>query len=658
MLTGDLVAANNRQSGSVVVNVHDIAPTAIVVPAASMPPGPLAPMVTLRNHGTVREACAARFVIGSVYSQTVNLPAGLPPGVDTSVVFPNWSATTGSYTATCFSLLPTDQVRSNDTIARPFVVSNADVGVVSIEAAKGSLDTSADVVPAATVRNFGPQASTFRTYFTIDTAGVPVYSSERTVTDLAAGASITVYFDTLPKPHAAGSYATCCSTYIALDLDPTNNVLTGSLVFAAGPPPPPWTTRKPLPDLPSGKQVKDGGWLTFDMASQRLYAAKGNKVSDFYAYDAVTDSWMILTPIPDGREMKKPGKGAIGCAAAGSIYASKGNSTQGFFRYDIGLDSWYQKPDIPLGVTNKKVKGGTGLAYVDLGTARYVYCLKGYKNEFWKYDVDQDTWLSLTEAPAGTSGNTKYDKGSFLAYDVDSRLIYCHKAKYNELFAYDVASDSWLGQLSGMPLVGMMGKTKKSKDGGSGTWLDGALYAFKGGNTQEFWRYSPGDSGGAWFELESLPQVGTTGKKKKVKAGAGLAAFAPGGESFICALKGNKTNEFWLYTPTLLGRAAVPATGHNGVLASAFSLREPVEIRFSPNPLTLGFVTLHCGLLEAGPARLTVYDAAGRQVRTQPVALGHSGNVDLDLRTLSSGVYVACLASPGRVAAGKLVVRR
>ena len=47
---------------------------------ASLPPGPVTPSVTLRNHGTAREACTARFVVGSVYGETVNLPAGLPLG--------------------------------------------------------------------------------------------------------------------------------------------------------------------------------------------------------------------------------------------------------------------------------------------------------------------------------------------------------------------------------------------------------------------------------------------------------------------------------------------------------------------------------------------------------------------------------------------------
>ncbi|MEO0077538.1 MAG: hypothetical protein ABIK86_00860, partial [candidate division WOR-3 bacterium] len=144
-----------------------------------------------------------------------------------------------------------------------------------------------------------------------------------------------------------------------------------------------WRERASVPDRPAGKSVKDGGWLAYDQGSRLVYAAKGNKTSDFYCYNLNSNSWQQLALIPDGREGKKPGKGAVGCADGnGVVYATKGNNSQGFYKYVTSKDSWFQLADIPLGISNKKVRGGTDMAYVD-GDPDHVYLLKGHRNEFW-----------------------------------------------------------------------------------------------------------------------------------------------------------------------------------------------------------------------------------------------------------------------------------
>ncbi|MBM3322297.1 hypothetical protein FJY69_02290, partial [candidate division WOR-3 bacterium] len=123
-----------------------------------------------------------------------------------------------------------------------------------------------------------------------------------------------------------------------------------------------WIERARVPADPSGKVVKDGGWLAYCTADGLIYAAKGNKLADFYAYNPVTDTWQMLAGWPDGREAKRPGKGAKGCAdEEGCVFATKGNNTVVFWMYDPALDSWHQKADVPLGASNKKVKGGADI---------------------------------------------------------------------------------------------------------------------------------------------------------------------------------------------------------------------------------------------------------------------------------------------------------
>ncbi len=110
-----------------------------------------------------------------------------------------------------------------------------------------------------------------------------------------------------------------------------------------------------------------------------------------------------------------------------------------------------------------------------------------------------------------------------------NHTIYCHKSKVNELFAYDVNGDTWWSQhLDGMPFYNpITGKYKKSSEGGSGTWYDGHLYALKGNKTGELWRYSPpteSTPAGTWTALDTIPQVGSTGKKKWIKGGADIVS--------------------------------------------------------------------------------------------------------------------------------------
>jgi len=323
------------------------------------------------------------------------------------------------------------------------------------------------------------------------------------------------------------------------------------------------------------------------------------------------------------------------------VYATKGNNTTGFYMYsDSG---WVQKKDVPLGLSNKKVKGGTSFAWAYKGGVGNPYLLKGYKNEFYKYNVTGDSWTALAPAPGAAP---KWDKGSWLVSD-GAHTIYAHKAKYHEFYKYDTEKDSWASAaLLAMPIPGS-GGSKKSKDGGCATVGPGGtgIYALKGGNTQEFWAYTIATN--TWAEKETLPK-GTL--KKKVKAGAGIASTG----TAIYATKGNKTDELWMYVPGPL--LLLPAPVRDGVLAGKTVVGQGMSI--SPNPLASGFAVLRYGLPKAGAAELVVYNVAGQTVMAQTLVAGRSGAVNLDLRHLANGVYLVKLASEGFVNSQKLIVQR
>jgi hypothetical protein len=340
------------------------------------------------------------------------------------------------------------------------------------------------------------------------------------------------------------------------------------------------------------------------------------------------------------------------------IYVTQGNNTLGFWRYDAQTDSWAILPDVPLGIHRKKVKGGTDMVYVPgRHDSSYVYLLKGYKTEFYRFRIADSTWEPLDPAPAVL--RNKWDRGSWLAYEhrgrghgERERLIFAHQAKYHGFFTFDMDSLDWsTTTLPVMPYIGMMGRRKKSKDGGSADFFDGRIYALKGGNTQEFWRYDPYDSTGyQWTELETIPAYGSTGRKKRVKYGADLVHW---GDGAFFTLKGNKTLEMWRY---VLPLAYGSRPARSGVLAEAVDARKP-GIDIAPNPLAHGRATLRYVLPRAGPVMVNVFDVSGRSVSSHVLVAGRSGTVGLDLRELSAGIYLVRFDTEGFSTTRKLVVQ-
>jgi len=391
----------------------------------------------------------------------------------------------------------------------------------------------------------------------------------------------------------------------------------------------------------------------------RIYEMKGNKTFEFNSYSPDDSSWTVLAPIPAGLKAVKAG-GSM-AAGTGKVFITKGNNTLEFYRFSIADSAWLPATKtVPLG-TGKKVKAGTSMAFVRRSGHDFVYLLKGYGTEFYKYDVENDSFLALPNAPDGIK--PKYDKGSWIAYDGD-RYIYCMKAKYgvsgNEFYKFDVARDSWVltPTLAPMPLGSQVtGKPrKKVADGSCADWGNGALYAFKGGNTQQFWKYLPDDSAGTWVELDTVPQVAHTGdRKKKVKTGAALAYYPDGGVFY--AQKGNKGNQFWMYKP---GTGVVFDTRptRDGVAASGRLTIDDCRLSIAPNPPATGYAILRYSLPKSGVMMLNVYDVTGRSVITRTLNTGRTGSTALDLRNLSAGVYLVKLSSDGFSTSQKLVVEK
>jgi len=93
-----------------------------------------------------------------------------------------------------------------------------------------------------------------------------------------------------------------------------------------------------------------------------------------------------------------------------------------------------------------------------------------------------------------------------------------------------------------MPVQGS-GGSKKCGDGSRGTWAGDMVLALKGNNTKQTWAYYP--AGNVWDERDTIPQVGSTGRRCRVKAGGDIV----NADGSIFAMKGNKSREIWRYAP-------------------------------------------------------------------------------------------------------------
>jgi len=408
-----------------------------------------------------------------------------------------------------------------------------------------------------------------------------------------------------------------------------------------------WNADTPMPAGRDGRQIRDGGWLGYDVSQERIYAAKGNKTNEFYAYDPIKDSWYVKASWPLGAELKLPRAGSAGCSdGLGTFYATKGNNTRGFWKYSAAEDTWLQLPDVPLGSSTKKVKGGTDIVWAYNGEVGSPYLLKGYRNEFYRYNVATGEWQTLLPAPVGRSA--KWDKGSWLATD-GTGYIYAFKAKYHEFYRYDIEKGVWDSTLTAMPVHGTAGN-KKAKDGGCGAYYNDRVYALKGGNTSEFWQYTTERD--SWAELNPIP-ITAPGylQKKKVKIGADIVAAG----SVLYATKGNKTLELWRYG--LPVAAGLQPANRSGVMSVAGQMPGRLSLDIAPNPATRRARIAYSVPL-AGPVNMRLYDVSGSLVKTLAGGYATVGShtVQLDASGLPRGVYLLKLESRASYVTRKLTL--
>jgi hypothetical protein len=143
---------------------------------------------------------------------------------------------------------------------------------------------------------------------------------------------------------------------------------------------------------------------------------------------------------------------------------------------------------------------------------------------------------------------------------------------------------------------------------------------------------------------------GSTGKKKRVKAGGDLASDG----SRLFALKGGKTAEAWAWGPFgLEPEAGGERQERSGVQSDCRLQIADCRLQANQSPARAGRAALSFAVPPAGQARLTVCDAAGRVAFDRTLA-GRCGTVELG--GLGRGVYLARLSGPGWTRTARLTI--
>ncbi len=491
------------------------------------------------------------------------------------------------------------------------------------------------ILPQALVKNYGDVFETFKTYLIIE----PSYLDSVWVT-IPPEDSVIVNFTRIWNA-TFGSYPFKLWTALAFDNNRLNDTLIGTIEVIGDS----WVQ---LNDMPLGypkKRVKSGGCLIYVSDQNAIYGLKGNNTNQFFAYSLNSKEWVQKESIPYDTIRKKYVKGGASLCYDGSryIYATKGNNTTEFWRYDTKGDSsntiWQQLPSVPELPSGKKLKGGTGLAFVTKGPDHYIYLLKGSKTtDFYAYHIESNSWLTnLPLAPLGPEGKG-FKVGSGLVKV--NNFLYVFKSYQNELYQYDLIADTWLKTpLANLPLYGRSNKKKRAKDGAAICYDGGNfIYAIKGGNTQEFWRYSISED--TWIQKSDLP-LGPN--NRKVKNGGALT-FARGR---VFALKGNNTNEFWQYSP-----GPIMLEKSNLDFKVAQFLKIPF-LTIAPNP---GQTVLNIKYppTQKGHIALKIYDTSGKLYR-HLILSDNDGTIKLPISGFAPGVYFLRLTSKQYVLTEKFV---
>jgi hypothetical protein len=428
-----------------------------------------------------------------------------------------------------------------------------------------------------------------------------------------------------------GVYVTQCTTALASDLVLTNNNTSGNLMVIV----PGWHKVGNIYVIIKG--IKDGGSMA--VINDTIFALQGANTRNFLAYQILEDTWVAKCTMPYALKegsitpiKKKVKAGGALTVYNNTIYAFKGGSTSEFWQYLPGRDTWLKKTAIPEYASGsvKRTKVKAGGALVTYGDSIYAF-KGGNTQEFWIYNINQDTWLQRKSLIAYDGTRLKKIKGG-ASLTIKDNIIYALVGGSTNLFySYTPGQDSWI-ELIDAHFGSYATTRKKIKDGASMVVIDNKIYAFKGGNTTDFGCYDISTPTNPWVTLTNIPST------FKVKAGGALCYV----NDEIYAFIGGNCNELWKYVfssmPDKLTKSIKPnqANENQMIVSSNFSV--------SPNPISDN-ITINYSVPISSKVSVKLYNDAGQLIKTIIDSYHTTGSYTYNYRLynmenkIASGIY-------------------
>jgi hypothetical protein len=574
IVAGDLFPENNEVDSFVVVG-NDVQTVAILAPLGSVDSaGTFLPQATVRNNGLTAVDLNVKFDISDGYTNTFSI-TGLPSGAESTVTFASWTPLTrGVLTTKCSTDYSGDVYPGNDKLEDSVTVIAHDVGATAILVPAGIVDTLPKT-PQATVTNFGNGPETFDVaFFIYDSVGTEIYNNTQNVAGLAGGTSVPVSFASWGGHHEVGNYSAKCSTML-VDNVPANDVVTNSFVVSAilvdvgvtaiaaptGNVDTLWATvQADVKNFGEATQTFDAIFWIYDNLSNVVYC-------DTATASAVAPGATVTLPFADWTGVHALGQYVARCSTTlgdfdplNDAVSDTFNVVENVTQIDVGATAIVA----PVGIKNPNYD--TVMATVrNYGTEAATFTVRYRIFDAGSAVVYNQTAIATALGPGASVtltfpswGGTPHATGTYTARCSTEASGDPNPGNDAVSRGFTVLSNPLPSGWHRMADVPFGGKNKGVKDGGALAYAvendtESYIYAFKGNGRCEFYKYNIATN--TWASKESIPAIGSSGKKKPVKKGGTLNQ---GNDGNIYATKGNNTLEWWQYDPRKSGGPSYP----------------------------------------------------------------------------------------------------
>lgn len=527
-----------------------------------------------------------------------------------------------------------------------------DVGCSKIDAPADTVFLWARITPVCSVYNYGENTENYRVRMKIgnffeDTVGV---------TEHQPGTSIQIIFPSCLVAEV-GTQIVSCSTELFSDMNHANDkelctiTVNSPLTF--------WSTMEPIPTGTSVKNPKQGSCMTGIKSTGKVYFLKASKTPEFFAFTPPTDSgagnWLEAEPMPLGvapDDGRNPSRGAAMTAYDSLIFILRGNKTPGFWEYNTINDSdrWYKMANIPTGTRNPKYS--SGLVAVTIGDTDYLFAMKGSNTaEFYLYNIFSNSWSSVVSPPTGVSQRIGYKKGSCLCYD-GNQYVYVLKGKYGDFFRYNLANNSWeeLERYDPSVYLNREGKKRIPQYGASLVYYNDNIYMLKSGNTNEVWEFNVADDG--WSQMDPGWDI-PVGGGRRVKDGGTMIVL----DNVFYVAKGCNTPEFYRLSPANLKTRKSSKPAADGIMSENCVITDS-KLTVYPNP-AINTLKLSYNRQTTGLFSIKLYNINGELVKSYTnLTTSRDGTIMINVKTLTSGVYILRFNTKDRTLNRKLVIKK